>query len=57
MVNSKQVRQQMKMHSAIITLKADLQIARFLKIAQSFVIKVGKELEATDGNSTAVAKR
>ena len=51
---------QMKRHAIIIALKSehsDLEIANFLKVARSFVHKVRKELEASDGNVSPVAKR
>lgn len=44
--------------AVIVTLKAqqrDTQIARFLKVNWYFIIKVLKELEATDGDLTAAA--
>lgn len=34
-----------------------LQIARFLKVTRSFVVKVRKWLEAADGDSVAKPKR
>ena len=49
----------MKRHAVIIALKAehsDTEITHFLKIAQPFVIKVQKKLEAADGDPTSVAK-
>ena len=52
--------QEMKRHAVIVSLKAghkDLEIARFLKVARSFVYKVRKELEAQDGKVSPVAKR
>jgi len=50
----------MKKHAVIFAIHAnhsDLEISRFLKVAQSFVNKVRRELEASDGNMESVAKR
>lgn len=50
--------QQMNRYTVIAALKAvfsDLEFACFLNVAQSFV-KVCKELEVTDGDTTAVAE-
>lgn len=50
---------QMKRHTVIINIMAvhgNLDIACFLKVTLSLVIKVCKNLEATDGNSTEVAE-
>lgn len=49
----------MKRHAVIVILKAeysDLEISPFLYVAGSFVVIVSKELEAADGNFTAVTK-
>lgn len=49
--------QQMKKPAIIFVLKAEhieLEITRFLRVARSSVVKVGKELEAAD--STVVAE-
>ncbi|XP_014484223.1 PREDICTED: uncharacterized protein LOC106749367 [Dinoponera quadriceps] len=51
--------QEMKRHAVIIIIHAnhsDLEISRFLKVARSFVNKVRRELEASDGNVASVAK-
>ena len=51
---------EMKRHAVIVAIMAqhtDLQIAQFLKVARSFVYKVRKELEVSDGKISAVAKR
>lgn len=37
--------------------RSGFEIARFLKVELRFVVKVGKELKASDGDSTPVAKR
>ena len=45
--------QEMKRHAVIVALQAEhsnLQIAQFLKVAQSFVFKICKELEDNDGD-------
>lgn len=49
----------MKRHAVIVALKAehhDWEIAHLLKVASSFVVKVCKELEAADVDSTTVDK-
>lgn len=49
----------MKRRTVIVALKAvdsDFEMVHLLKVALSFAVKVGKELEAADGDSTAVAK-
>lgn len=59
MMSSIKLSQQMKRHAIIITLKTgrrDLEIAHFLKVSQSFVVKVRKKPEDADRDSTAVAK-
>lgn len=55
-----QLTQEMKRHAVIVALHAqhsDVEIARFLKVARSFVHKVRKELEASAGQVSPVAKR
>lgn len=52
--------QEMKRHAVIVAIHAehsDVEIARFLKVARSFVNKVRKELEASGGDVLSVAKR
>jgi len=49
----------MKRYAVIVAIHAnhnDLEISQFLKFARSFVHKVRRELEATDGNVKSVAK-
>ncbi|XP_014473452.1 PREDICTED: uncharacterized protein LOC106743775 [Dinoponera quadriceps] len=51
--------QKMKRHAVIVAIHAnhsDLEISLFLKVARSFVIKVRRELEASDGNVESIAK-
>ena len=45
--------QEMKRHAVIVAIHAnhsDLEISEFFKFARSFVHKVRRELEASDGN-------
>ena len=49
----------MKRHAEIVSIKAehsDLEIARFLKVARSFVYKVRKELEEKNGDELVASK-
>lgn len=49
----------MKRHTVIIILKAlqnETEIAHFIKVGQSFIVKIQKELKATDEDPTSVAK-
>lgn len=51
--------QQMKRPAIMFVSKVEpieLEITRFLKVDQSSVVKVGKELEAADADSTVVAE-
>ena len=51
---------EMKRHVVIMALKADhgdLEIARFLRVARSFVHKLRKELEKENDNVMSVSKR
>ncbi|KAM0736931.1 hypothetical protein ACS0PU_000024 [Formica fusca] len=52
--------QEMKRHAVIVAIYAkhtDLEISNFLNCARSFVHKVRRELEASDGDTQSVAKR
>ena len=58
MENNK-VTQEMKRHAVIVAIHAkhsDLEISQFFNVARSFVHKVRRELEASDGNVESVAK-
>ena len=44
---------EMKGHAVIV----DLEVSQFFNVARSFVHKVRRELEASDGNVESVAKR
>ena len=49
----------MKTHSVIVAIQPkhyDLEISQFFNVARSFVHKVRRELEASDGNVENVAK-
>ena len=51
---------EMKRRAVIVALKADhgdLEIARFLRGARSFVLKIRKELEKENDNVMPVSKR
>ena len=51
---------EIKIHAAIVALKVDhghLEIARFLRVARSFVHKIRKELEKENDKVTSVSKR
>lgn len=51
--------QQMKRQAVIVALKAkhsDLEITHILKVVQSFIVKVHKELKIIDRDPTVVAK-
>ena len=55
-----QLTHEMKRHAVIVAIHAkhsDVEIARFLEVARSFVHKVRKELEASSGDMSPVAKR
>lgn len=55
-----QITQKMKRHAVLVALKAghsDLEIARFLKVARSFVHKVRQELQSNNGTVSKIAKR
>ena len=59
-MNDIKVTKQMKRHAVIVAIKAqhdDTEIARFLKVARSFVAKVRKHLEAADRDPALAAKR
>ena len=45
------------LRSKLYTRNSDLEISQFLNVAQSFVQKVRRELEASDGNVESLAKR
>ena len=50
---------EMKRHAVIVALKADygdLEIARFLRVARSFVYKIRKELETDNVMSVSKGK-
>ena len=50
----------MKRHALIVAIHAkhsDLEISQYFNVARSFVHKVRRELEASDGNVESVAKR
>lgn len=50
----------MKRHAVIVALQgdhSDLEIARFLKVARSFVFKIRKELQTDKGNASQTGKR
>ena len=52
--------QKMKKHAVIFAIHAkhsDLEISQFMNVVRSFVHKVRRELEASDGNVESVAKR
>ena len=52
--------QEMKRRAVIVAIDAkhsDLEISQFFNVAQSFVHKVRRELEASDGNVESVAER
>ena len=51
---------EMKRHAVIVAIHAnhsDLEISEFLNLARSFVHKVRRELEVSNGNVQSVAKR
>ena len=55
-----QITQNMKRHTVLVALKAersDLEIARFLKVARSFVHKVRQDLQSDNGTVSKTAKR
>ena len=50
----------MKRHAVIVAIHvkhSDLEISQFFNVTRSFVHKVRRELEASDGNVESVAKR
>lgn len=47
----------MKIEAVITEEHSDLETPRLLEVSQSFVIKVRKELVATNGGTIAAAKR
>ena len=50
---------EMKRHAVIVALKGyhrDLEIARFLRVARSFVLKIRKELEKENDSVMSVSK-
>ena len=52
--------QEMKRHTIIVDIHvkhSDLEISQFFNVARSFFHKVGRELEASDGDVESVAKR
>lgn len=52
--------QEVKRHAVIVSLVAghsNLEIATFLKVTQSFVFKVRRELEASKGDVTTISHR
>ena len=54
------INNEMKRHAVIVSIKAkhsNLEIARFLKVARSFVCKVRKELNENNGDELATSKR
>ena len=52
--------QEMKRHAVIVAIHAkhsDLEISQFFNVTRSFVHKVRRKLEASDGNVESVANR